>query len=80
MITAASAVVILGTVSDGSAQPPGFHESGKMDGYQIRKIPLSCRAPLRNRTVDLLLTMDIRLFADQQRPEVGGPLNCYFLV
>src|SRR5215469_1589527 len=64
MITDPSAVVILGTVSDRSTQPPGFHESGEIDGHQIRKISLTCRAPLRNRTVDLLLTMTMTLRPD----------------
>ena len=38
-----------------------------------RKRPLTCRAPLRNRTVDLLLTMERRGLCDQA--EMESPIH-----
>jgi hypothetical protein len=56
-------------LADPPLPPPGTirpQPGPKNVYYFFRIIPLSCGAPLRNRTVDLLLTMDTQIDPDQE--------------
>jgi hypothetical protein len=51
---------------------PSARTRNRSDGY-IRKWPVTCGAPLRNRTVDLLLTMQFRAVPRPQAGPVSRP-------
>ena len=51
-----------------TSRTKGMKAASQSRGYFPKKL-LTCRAPLRNRTVDLLLTMEIRHLSKQERRE-----------